>query len=78
MTADQLVRGFIIETGGGTEHKYARYLQYLISGLREWNLDASGIPKLVLLTVNDNKTVDLPDDYIAFICLAICGDDGNS
>lgn len=77
MTADILVREMLIETGESTLHKYARYLQYIISGLREFNLDTSGIPKAVLLTVNSNNTVDLPSDYIAYIRIATCGDDGN-
>lgn len=67
----------LIETGENTLHKYARYLQYLISGLRDFNMDVSGVPKPVLLTINSNNTVDLPSDYIAFIRIAICGDDGN-
>lgn len=77
MTADELVREMLIEVGETTMHKYARFLQYLISGLRDFNLDVSGVPKAVLLTLNDNNTVDLPSDYIAFIRIGICGDDGN-
>lgn len=77
MTLDQLVREMLSEVGETTLHKYSRFIQYGISGLRDFHLDMSGVAKAVLLTVNDNQTVDLPPDYIAFIRIGICGDDGN-
>ena len=54
-----------MEQGENTSHKIARYIQYGISGLREFALDFSGQTiKIAVLTVNSNGTVDLPDDYI--------------
>lgn|SRR3990167_9577264 len=76
MTIQKLVREYMIEVSENSLHKFAKYLQYAIAGLREFNLE-TGVPKAVLLTINANKTVDLPADYIAFMRLALCGDDGN-
>lgn len=77
LTLDKLVRELLIESGEQSLHKYASWLQHGLSGLREFNLDVYGIPKIVTLTVNDNDTVDLPEDYIAHIRIAVCGNDGN-
>jgi len=67
----------MIEFGENSPHKQARYLQYGISGLREFWLDVNGVAKMVLLSVNANGTVDLPEDFIAIIKIAVCGADGN-
>ena len=77
ITLSTLVKEFLVEVSELTEHKFARYLQYGYSGLRDFNLDTSGSITAVFLTVNSNGTVDLPSDYISFIRLGICGTDGN-
>lgn len=76
MTLDEIIREYLIESGENTLHKYSRYLQYGISGLRQLNMDVSGIPKLIEIKINPNNTADLPLDYISFVKLAICGQDG--
>ena len=76
LTLDELVREYLIEIGEQTLHKKMRYLQYGINGLREFNFDTTGVPKPVVLPVNDNDTVDIPDDFIDYIRIAICGVDG--
>src|SRR3990167_9608425 len=78
MTLFDLVRELSIEQGDNSPHKIARYLQYGISGLREFALDFSGQTiKIAVLTVNANGTADLPDDYIKYRRLAQCDSDGN-
>lgn len=77
MTLDSLVRQYLIEVGEQTLHKYARFLQYAIAGLRELSLDTSGVPKTVTLTPSANNTVDLPVDFISHIRIAVCSGDGN-
>jgi hypothetical protein len=71
MTLDELVREYILEAGESSMHKYLPYLQYGISGLRELHMDLSGVPKTVVLPVNDNCTVDLPDDYIQYTMIGV-------
>src|SRR3990167_3945386 len=73
---DDVIRELLVEQGKNTEHEYFRYLTLAISGLRNLNLDASGRPKAVLLPVNDNLTVDLPEDYIKYIRIGLCDDGG--
>jgi hypothetical protein len=77
MTLDKLIREYLIEVGETNLNKYARFLQYAISGLREFNIDFSGVPTLVALPVNANGTVDLPTDYVSYIRIAVCDGDGN-
>lgn len=76
-TLDQIVRQFIIEVGENTPHRYAQYLQYGIATLKDLWLDVSGTPVFSTLTVNDNGTVDLPDDFISELGVYICTSDGN-
>lgn len=76
LTLDKLVREYLIEIGEQTLHKKMRYIQYGINGLREFNFDTTGVPKPVVLPVNTNDTVDLPNDYIDYIRIAVCGIDG--
>jgi hypothetical protein len=47
-------------------------LTIAISGLRELNLDVSGVIKTVVLPVNGNDTVNLPDDYINYVRIGVC------
>jgi len=77
LTLDKLVRELLIESGEQTTHKYATYLQHGLSGLRELNMDVSGIPKIVRMEVGDNDLANLPNDYISHIRIAVCGVDGN-
>lgn len=66
MELDKVVREFLIESGR-TEHRYGQALQFGISCLRELEFDVTGSPTIKNLTVNDNDTVDLPDDYVNYV-----------
>jgi len=77
-TLDKVVREYLVEAGDTNLNRYARMLQISISGLRELNMDVSGAPKAVVIPVNDNDTVNLPDDYVDYLKIAICdGRTGN-
>jgi hypothetical protein len=70
---DEVVREYLIESGYSTEHKYARFLQIAISGLRELNMDASGVAKAVELTFDSTtSSVAIPDDFITHTKIGIC------
>lgn len=77
LTLDQVVREYLIEIGEQSEHKYTKYLQFGINGLRQFNFDVNGVAKPVVIKVNDNDTVDIPEDYINLIRIGVCGEDGN-
>lgn len=78
MTLFDLCKEMLIEVGDSTPHKIARYIQYGISGLREFSLDFSGQTiKIKELTINSNGTADLPADFISYRRIATCDKDGN-
>jgi hypothetical protein len=59
----QVVGIFLDEIQGG-QAEYARCYRMAIRGWKELELDITGVPKTVLLTVSCDKTVDLPDNFI--------------
>tara|TARA_R110000772_G_scaffold155490_6_gene266582 strand:+ start:144 stop:914 length:771 start_codon:yes stop_codon:yes gene_type:complete len=71
MTLDQVVREYLIEHAL-PDHKYFQALQLGISCIRELNFDVTGSPVVVNLPVNEDDTVDLPDDYINYIRIGFC------
>lgn len=73
---DHIVREQLVEQGDSNFNRYARFLQYAISGLREFNMDFSGNIKAVIVDVNDNNTVTLPTDYINYTRIGIIGNNG--
>ena len=76
-TIDQIVREYMIEKGDQTEHSYPRLLTLAINGLRELELDVSGVPKMISLELKDDLTVDLPSDYINYVRIGTCDSSGN-
>lgn len=65
-----------IAENGKAENQRARIYQIALSGLREMNTDVNGVTKIVELTINDNDTVDLPDDFVNYSKIGIIGGDG--
>jgi hypothetical protein len=61
---------------GKPENQRARLYTIALSGLREMHLDVNGIIKIVELCINDNDTVDLPNDFINYRKIGIAGADG--
>ena len=74
---DEIVREYLIGAGDVTEHRYARLLTIAIKGLSQLHLDVSGVSKRVKLVLSDINTANLPNDYISFTKIGICGSDGN-
>jgi hypothetical protein len=73
---DSIVKEILIEIGDSDMNRYARFYQYGVSFLRSANMDTSGVPKVVELSINDNDTADLPNDYMNYSRIALCGRDG--
>ena len=61
---------------GKSESQLARIYTIALSGLRELNTDVNGITKIVSLVINDNDTVDLPNDFLNYSKIGILGADG--
>lgn len=69
----QVVQEFLVESLGDTNfNRFARFLQIGLSGLREQNMDVSGVATVAELNVKDNDTVILPSNYINYIRIAVC------
>ena len=70
-----VVSEWLIENGK-SENVRDRVYTIALSGLREMHLDVNGIIKIVELCINDNDTVDLPNDFINYRKIGIVGADG--
>lgn len=71
MTLGDVVRSFINEAEY-TQAKFARLMDIAIDGLKELNMDVSGVPAVAYLELNQNTlTVDLPEDYVTYIKIAV-------
>ncbi len=75
-TLDNIVKEFLIEMGDSQMNKYARYYQLAVSGLREFNMNSSGVTRVANLAIKHNDTVDLPLDYLQYTTIGIAGQDG--
>lgn len=64
VTLDSIVKQSLIDMGENTEHKYIRFLSWAIRGLKKFNFDMLHAPKTLVFTLNPDKTIDLPDDYV--------------
>jgi hypothetical protein len=73
---DTIVREYLLEIGDGQFNRYTRFYQYAVSGVREWNMDMTGLPQHALLPVNDNDTINLPEDYLNYSFIGIIGTNG--
>lgn len=67
-----IVNELMIEIGEGQTNKFGRFFQLGVSGLRQMNLNTTGFPKITELTIGDNDTADLPNDYINYTRIALC------
>lgn len=65
-----------VAENGKPQNQIGRIYQIALSGLREMNLDVNGIIKIVQLVINDNDTVDLPNDFVNYSKIGILGGDG--
>lgn len=61
---------------GKAENQRARLYAIAVACLREINMDVNGIVKIVELSINDNDTVDLPEDFMNYSKIGIVGADG--
>ncbi len=70
-----VVKEWVSENGKSLA-QLARFYTIAVSGLREMNMDVNGIIKIVSLSINDNDTVDLPEDFMNYSKIGIVGADG--
>tara|TARA_R110000803_G_scaffold16197_6_gene44484 strand:+ start:5363 stop:6112 length:750 start_codon:yes stop_codon:yes gene_type:complete len=70
---EEVVREFYIEDLrlAQLDGRYPMFLQSAISGLKELNHDLKSITTEVILPVNANDTVDLPNNYIDYMVIGL-------
>jgi hypothetical protein len=70
---DEVIREFYIEDLrlNQLDNRYPMFLTSAINGLRELNYDLKTIVTEVVLTVNANDTVDLPNNYIDYMIIGV-------
>jgi hypothetical protein len=76
MKLREIVSNFIYSQDSSI-HSFARIYELAKFGFKtEFNLDIRSTIKTVLLTINPNKSVQLPDDYISYNKIGIVNADG--
>ncbi len=70
---EEIIREFYIEDLGLSQidNRFPRFLQIAATGLQELNHDLKSVVTEVVLEVNDNDTVDLPNNYIDYTLIGI-------
>lgn len=72
-TLDSIIRSYIDETDNDHLGGYDRYLRIARNGLRDINMDATGITNVAEITVDENTlTAALPSNYIDYIGVFVC------
>jgi hypothetical protein len=71
----QIVAEFV-DSADLSEHQVRRLYNIAVRGHRDFNMGVYGSFKSILLPVNDNKTCDLPCDFLSFSKLGILNDNG--
>jgi len=74
-TLDSIVSEWLAENGK-PENQRSRLYTIALSCLREMNMDINGVVKIVALAINNNDTVDLPNDFLNYSKIGILGADG--
>lgn len=63
---DYVVQRVLMDLDDYSMTKYEKFLQYCIDGYMDLNLFTMQSVKVAYLPVKENKTVDLPEDYIQY------------
>ncbi len=71
-TLSEITEELLVELGEGQGgSKFARFYQLGLSFLRQKHFTTTGVPKVVVLELNDNDTADLPNDYVQYTKIGI-------
>lgn len=70
---DNIVSSYILKTGED-DRKYETFLQYAIEGVMELRLGAMTNVETTKLSVGENNTAPLPNDYLDYLAIGVCID----
>lgn len=73
---DSIVKEYLAEIGDNNLSRYRQIYTIAVSGIRELNMDTTGVPKIAELDVLPTDRANLPNDYLQYSKIAICGRDG--
>src|SRR5690242_6860998 len=76
-TLESVCKEYIIERGEGNMNRFAKIYQIATAGLREMNMDDSGIAAVAILDANTTDSINLPPDFVGLIRMAIVDFNGN-
>lgn len=65
-----------LESADQSSHQFRRLYNIGVRGCREFNMDILGALKTVVLDVNANKTVSLPEDFITYSKMGVMNSQG--
>lgn len=66
ITLDSVVRGYLMNGGHNTLHRYLRSLKYCVDFLKKFNVNHSYGDRTVELKLDYKKTIQYPEDLIVF------------
>lgn len=67
-----VVNELMIEQGMTQSNQFARYYQLGVAGYRKFNMNTSGVPKVIELDLNSDDTVTLPTNYLQYTRVGLC------
>jgi hypothetical protein len=73
---DSIVKEYLTEINDNNLARYRQIYTLAVSGLREFNMDTTGVPKIAELEILSTDRADLPSDYLQYTRIALCGRDG--
>lgn len=68
---DYCVHSVMVDMQETSTINYPRYLKWAIDSYKELNLYQSTVIKTVELQIEDNMTIDFPDDYISYVAIGV-------
>lgn len=67
VTLDTIVRKALIDFDGDSMHNYFKFLNYAYYGIQDLNLDTKGNIVDIAIQMRDNRTIQVPADFITWL-----------
>jgi hypothetical protein len=67
VTLDSIVRKALLDFDGDSMHNYFKFLNYAYYGVQDLNLDIKGNIDDVSIPMRDNRTIQVPPDFMTWI-----------
>ena len=67
ITLDSIIKNYMIEKEDSSKHSFQRYLQLLINGMTDLNIDVTGVPKFLEIILNGDLFFEKPCDSLRIL-----------